>query len=224
MAKKQKVYAVKAGWKPGIFDTWSACEASIKGYSCAEYKSFSSLSEAQAYLNDGNAVGTKSDDMEDISGLPEIPAASDSLTAYVDGSYDDSLQVYAFGCVFLLPDQRVLTYYGNGNEPDSLAMRNVSGEMLGAMYAVQFALKNGFRRLDICYDYAGIEQWAVGGWRTKKELTRKYAAFMHNQSKYIDVYYHKVAAHTNQKYNEMADQAAKRGLTEGKGIPDIEII
>ncbi len=30
---------------------------------------------------------------------------------------------------------------GNGNEPDSLAIRNVAGEMLGAMYAVQWAIR-----------------------------------------------------------------------------------
>lgn len=219
MAKKAKVYAVLKGMQTGIFHTWSECEAVVKGYPGAVYKGFQTEEEAQAYL----AVGEDSSMIvKDV--LPEFPKTSDTLTAYVDGSYHDGLKVYAFGCVFLLPDGRTLTYSGNGREPDSLAMRNVAGEMLGAMYAVQFALRNGFKHLDICYDYAGIERWATGEWKTNKDLTRKYAAFMQNQGHFIDIRYHKVEAHTNILYNELADQTAKKGLTEGNGIPEIDII
>lgn len=212
MAKKAKVYAVRKGFKTGIFHTWAECEAVVKGFSGPEYKSFYTLAEAEAYL-----AGEQ-------SSLPGFPADEDTLTAYVDGSYHDGLKVYAFGCIFLLSDGRTLTYFGNGREPDSLAMRNVAGEMLGAMYAVQFALKNGYKHIDICYDYAGIEQWATGGWKTNKDLTKKYGAFMQKQGHFIDIRYHKVEAHTNITYNELADQAAKRGLTEGTGIPEIDII
>ena len=49
MAKK-KLYAVKKGKKTGIFETWEACKASVDGYSGAQYKSFFSKEEAQAYL------------------------------------------------------------------------------------------------------------------------------------------------------------------------------
>lgn len=217
MAKKEKVYAVLKGMQTGIFQTWAECEAVTKGYSGAVYKSFATEGEAQAYL-----AGEKEnkEDSGDIV-FPEFPQTEDTLTAYVDGSYHDGLGVYAFGCVFLLSDGRVLTYFGNGTEPDSLAMRNVAGEMLGAMYAVQFALKNNFQHIDICYDYAGIERWATGEWKTNKDLTKKYAAFMQKQGCFIDIRYHKVEAHTHITYNELADKAAKEGLTEGNGIPEI---
>ncbi len=218
MSKKQKVYAVRAGNQTGLFDSWAACEASIRGYSGAEFKAFSSVAEAKDYL-----AGTKKQPADDAK-LPEFPQSDDTLTVYVDGSYDDGMKVYAFGCVCLLSDGRVLTYYGNGTDEASCSMRNVSGELIGAMYAVLFAIKNRFSALDLCYDYAGIEKWAVGEWKTNKELTKKYADFMKRQSRYIDVRYHKVCAHTNQTYNEMADQAAKRGLKEGNGIPDVCLI
>ena len=65
----------------------------------------------------------------------DCPAAGE-LLAYVDGSYQDALKKYGFGCIFILPDGRIYTEYGNGDNPDSLKQRNVSGEMLGAMYAV----------------------------------------------------------------------------------------
>lgn len=213
MAGKTKYYAVKTGRQTGIFDTWDKCEASVKGYPDAEYKSFSTIEEAEMYLL-GAAAGQ----------LPGYPSKRDTLTAYVDGSYDDANKVYAFGCVFLFADGSMRTYIGNGTEPASLAMRNVAGEMLGAMYAMQFALKNGFRRLNLCYDYAGIEKWAVGEWKANKDLTQKYAAFMQRQGHFIEVHYHKVAAHTNQEFNELADREAKRGLSEAAGIPPVELL
>ncbi len=150
----------------------------------------------------------------------EIPAPG-TLLAYVDGSYDDSLKKYAFGCVFILPDGRIYTEYGNGDNAQSLQHRNVTGEMLGAMYAVKTAMRNGFAAVELCYDYEGIEKWVTGAWRSKTELTQKYAAAMREWKKSIRISFRKVAAHTNVYYNELADSMAKTGLREGDGIPKI---
>lgn len=228
MAKKPKVYAVRNGRETGIFDTWAECQAAVKGYPGAVFKGFATRQEAQAYLEESalhtNAVDETAGEQERQLPLPTIPSSEDTLTAYVDGSFHPAGGVYAFGCVFILPDGREYTYYGNGTDPESLAMRNVAGEMLGAMYAVQFARKNHFRCVDICYDYAGIEQWPTGGWKCNKERTAQYAAYMRRQAQAIMIRYHKVAAHTNIKYNELADQAAKRGLEAGNGIPPVELV
>lgn len=148
--------------------------------------------------------------------------AADTLLAYVDGSYDDSLKKYAFGCVFLLPDGRVYTECGNGDNPQSLQQRNVTGEMLGAMYAVRVAMENNYARLEIYYDYQGIEKWVTGEWRARTELTGKYAEAMRGWAKRIKLSFIKVPAHSRVYYNEMADRVAKRGLTEGQGIPGVK--
>ena len=142
----------------------------------------------------------------------------------MDGSYDNSIRKYAFGCVFLLPDGRIFTEYGNGDNEQSLQHHNVTGEMLGAMYAVKFAMLNGFRSVEIRYDYQGIEKWVTGEWRSRAELTRKYAASMREWGKSIAIRFTKVAAHTNVRYNELADKMAKTGLTAGNGIPKIRRI
>ena len=153
----------------------------------------------------------------------EIPPAG-RLLAYVDGSYDDSIRKYAFGCVFLLSDGRIFTEYGNGDNEQSLRHRNVTGEMLGAMYAVKFAMLNGFQSVEIRYDYQGIEKWVTGEWRSKTELTQKYAVSMREWGKSISIQFTKVAAHTNVKYNELADKMAKTGLTMGNGVPRVRRI
>ncbi|MCR4896042.1 MAG: reverse transcriptase-like protein [Lachnospiraceae bacterium] len=141
------------------------------------------------------------------------------ITVYVDGSYNDALKKYAFGCVFLSPEG-VRCACGSGNNPDSLKSRNVTGEMLGAMYAVQCARKSGYDAIHIYYDYSGIEDWVTGAWKTKNDLTKKYAAAMRGWGQEITLHFHKVVAHTNVTYNELADEMAKKGL-ETDGIPAI---
>lgn len=50
MAQKQKYYVVWTGRKPGIYKSWFACEAQVKGFAGARYKSFSTEAEAKAAL------------------------------------------------------------------------------------------------------------------------------------------------------------------------------
>lgn len=120
-----------------------------------------------------------------------------------------------------MPNGEIVRESGNGDNPDSLALRNVTGEMLGAMYAVKWSEKNGYSGIKICYDYLGIEKWALGEWKAKNALTQKYAEFMRENSKKLNISFQKIAAHTGNKYNEEADKLAKAALTEGKGIPKI---
>ncbi len=207
MAKK-KYYAVKKGKSTGIFQTWEECKASVDGYPGAEYRGFATKGEAQTYL--GCADG------ED--GIRFLPG---QVVAYVDGSFDEKIGKYAFGCVILTPEGEIIRRFGNGNNPQSMALRNVTGEMLGAMYAVKWCHKYGYSAIEICYDYMGIEMWATGGWKAKNELTQKYAAFMREHGRKLSISFCKIAAHTGDKYNEEADQLAKTGLVEGNGIPEI---
>ncbi|MBR6849825.1 MAG: RNase H1/viroplasmin domain-containing protein, partial [Lachnospiraceae bacterium] len=43
-----KYYAVKVGLAPGIYQSWAECEAQVKGYPGALFKSFASEAEAAA--------------------------------------------------------------------------------------------------------------------------------------------------------------------------------
>lgn len=227
MAAK-KYYAVKKGKVTGVFKTWEECRASVEGYPGAEYKGFASMGEAQGYLGIADLAETNAERPKE-AGEPfktnaegraneEWPEAG-WLLAYVDGSYDDSLKKYAFGCVFLLPDGHIYVQYGNGDREQSLQQRNVTGEMLGAMYAVKTAMVNGYQGIEIRYDYQGIEKWVTGEWRSKTELTQKYTHAMRNWGGSIEIRFKKVAAHANIRYNELADSLAKRGLKEGNGVP-----
>lgn len=152
----------------------------------------------------------------------EMPGqVSGQVIAYVDGSYQDKLKKYAFGCVFLLPSGEILEKRGSGDNPASLAIRNVAGEMIGAMFAVRWAITNGFSEIEIRYDYEGIEKWVTGAWKAKNELTQKYAGAMNRWGTVIRLSFRKVTAHSNNQYNDRADALAKSALTEETGIPEI---
>lgn len=215
MAKK-KYYAVKKGHRTGIFDNWTECQSAISGYSGADYKGFAAIEEAEKYLE-----GEEESALSDAASV-HTDIMTGRLIAYVDGSYDDGLKKYAFGCVFLTPSGDVIKESGNGENPASLAIRNVAGEMLGAMYAVRWAIANRYSEIEIRYDYEGIEKWVEGEWKAKNELTVKYAKAMNEWKSSIRIAFSKVTAHSNNKYNDMADELAKTALTEGNGIPRIK--
>lgn len=145
-----------------------------------------------------------------------------SLIAYVDGSFDVSVGRYGFGCILILPDGEIIERYGSNANADSARLRNVTGEMLGAMYSVKWALLHGFSEICICYDYTGIENWATGAWKAKTELTKKYAESMKSWGSSIKIRFDKIVAHTGVDYNERADKLAKKAIAEQAPIPDFK--
>lgn len=203
---KKKFYAVKKGVQTGLFETWEECKRMVHGFPGAVYKSFETKQEAEQYLNGASQMQAPA------------PEPGSQLTAYVDGSFDQKIKRYSFGCVLLTPDGQIIRESASGSDPKPLALRNVAGEMLGAMFAVKWAIQKGYPAVDICYDYAGIEQWATHGWQAKNDLTRQYADFMGCCSQKINIHFTKIAAHTGNTYNEEADQLAKKALTQKEGV------
>lgn len=89
MAKK-KYYVVWEGVEPGIYSDWGSCQAQIKGFPNAKYKSYKSQQEAEdAYYN-----GANNEIKRNISGLkkainvdhPDINRASWSVDAACSGN------------------------------------------------------------------------------------------------------------------------------------------
>ncbi len=196
MAKK--VYAVKKGRETGIFSTWEECKQKVHGYPGARYKSFPTLKEAQDYLQ-----GTINREMPEIS--PE-----EVCTAYVDGSFDQSRKAYSYGCILLYQGKRIemSKAFFKGEDAD---MRNVAGELEGAMAAMAYCRDNEIPLLHLYYDYQGIESWATGEWKRNKPGTIRYKAFYDSLDK-LQVVFHKVKGHSGVELNEAVDKLAKAAL------------
>lgn len=202
--KQKKVYAVRKGRKNGLFYTWPLCQEQIKGYSGAEYKSFKTEDEANAYL--AGAIGKAALPSLSIEQLSE-----DRMLAYVDGSYNIATKEYSAGVVILWQGQEI-TFSQKGNDPELVGMRNVAGETLGAKIAMAYALEQGVHTIVIYHDYEGIEKWCTNAWEAKQAGTKKYKQYYEQVAKQLDVIFVKVKAHSGDKYNEQADQLAKAAL------------
>mmetsp|Transcript_22373 Transcript_22373/g.39652 ORF Transcript_22373/g.39652 Transcript_22373/m.39652 type:complete len:297 (+) Transcript_22373:81-971(+) len=51
-----KVYAVRVGRKPGIFNSWAACKAQVDKFPGAVYKSFKDMKDAKDFIGAGNVA------------------------------------------------------------------------------------------------------------------------------------------------------------------------
>lgn len=207
MAKK--FYAVKKGFKTGIFNTWDECKIQVDGFSGAIYKSFSSYEDASNFIGLNNKNKNKNSKKKDNINISDDNI--NSVEAYVDGSYSDKYKMYSYGVV-IIHNNEVIKFSGKDNDIDNISMRNVAGELLGSIESIKWALENKIRKISIYYDYEGIEKWALGLWKTNKKGTKSYKEFIDNVSKNIKIEFVKVKAHTGVLYNEEADRLAKAEL------------
>ena len=200
---RQKFYAVRKGRQVGIYQSWEECHAQITGFSGAIYKSFQTREEAEQFLKEENL------------NLPlkkeEILTNEEIAVAYVDGSFEQTIGKYAYGCVILFQGDLV-ELSGVGSEKEYLSMNNVAGEILASICAIQWAIAHQAEKVHIYYDYEGIARWENGEWKANKKKTQEYQEFIRESRKKIVITFTKVAAHTGVELNERADQLAKQAL------------
>ena len=189
-----KYYAVRKGRNTGIYRTWDECKSQVFQYSGAEYKSFTTEQEALEY----------------IGRLKNNDVKSESY-AYVDGSFNIVPGVYGYGG-FLVYNNEKYIITGSGSDSEMASMRNVAGEILGSMAAVEKAIELGVKSVDIYFDYMGIRAWALGEWKRNKKGTIAYYDYMQSVKDKIAINFVKVKGHSGVEGNEEADRLAKKAV------------
>ena len=217
MAKK--VYAIKEGFDSNsnkkieniIVDTWAECLKYVKGVKGAKYKSFEDMESAKSYLNDTNKLLKK--------GIDQYP--EDCLHVYVDGSYNIASKRYAYGVVAVR--NNVVEHIESGSPDDTSKsnIRQIAGELEGAVRAVEYALSKGDKKIVLFHDYEGIFHHATGSWERKDESSEAYYDKINSLLRQgIEVIFVKVDSHTGDLYNELVDEKCKEalGITSDKVV------
>ena len=204
-----KFYAIKKGEKLStgesvnniIVTSWNECLAYVKGVKGAIYKSFPSESEAMEYLNSGNALK---------KGVDQYP--EDIPHIYVDGSYNIATQRFGYGVVVIVKDEVIYADFGGGQDTQC-NQRQVNGELRAAVEGIKYSIEKGYDHVVLFYDYAGVCNHATGTWERNNILSVKYYEIMQNFMKEnkIKITFVKVDSHTDDLFNDIADELAKLG-------------
>ena len=135
----------------------------------------------------------------------------DIVHAYVDGSYNVDSGKYSYGLIVTKED--IVSYIENGvAEDDSLRdIRQIAGELKGAIRALQYCSQNKIKELVLFHDYEGVCYHATGFWNRREESSKKYYEDFNKlvNENGIKVHFVKVDSHTGDLYNEMVDEFAK---------------
>ncbi|MGH4118427.1 ribonuclease H family protein [Clostridium sp.] len=207
----KKVYAIKEGFNANthekienkIVNTWAECLKYVKGVKGVKYKSFEDVNEAKKFLSDAENILDKKDNT-----YPE-----DCLHIYVDGSYNSSTEEYSYGVVAVKNDVVVHIESGKGKSESARNIRQIAGELQGAVKGVQYALRNGDKKVVIFHDYVGICYHATGFWERREESSKEYYKEMQElMSKGMEVIFVKVDSHTGDLFNELVDEKCKEKL------------
>ena len=194
-----KFYAVKKGKKTGIFSTWDECKEQVTGFKGAVYKSFKTLSEAEAFLERNE---------EKIENIEEV----DGVYAYIDGSFDRINGIYGSGVVIVDGDKKH-EYKHAGNREDYAQLHNVAGELEAAKFVMWYAVDKKIREITLFYDY---QAWATGAWEANLTYTQDYVKFYNKVKERVKVNFVKVKAHTGVELNELVDKLAKEAIEQFK--------
>ena len=206
MAKKYYAIAKGKSGIPKIVETWLECQKEVIGCKGAKYKSFASKEEAEKFISIHENGGS----FEEVKGNEEVK--DDLIYIYVDGSFMVHKENYSYGFLVVKNDEILYEDNGVGYDKEAIALRNVSGEVEGAMKAIEYAIENGYKDIVLCYDYQGIESWALGTWKRNNRITQNYNEFMQEKFKLIKVRFKKIKGHSGNKFNDRADILAKKAL------------
>lgn len=225
-----KYYAIAKGIKVGIFTNWDVVKSYVNGYSGAKYKSFQSIEEARNYLlsfgiNDYYYDDVIIEDRENENKDIIVQNNSDNIMyIYTDGSYTEGRGgiglVYVFNNeVMHTVSSKVHEYPTTNNRAELLAIyaalytisiQNNQHNMKYVLYSdseysvkayneyINNWLKNGF----IGAKGEGVknQDLIIKSWTLLSEIKNKAS---------LEIRW--IKAHVDNKYNNQADELAKKG-------------
>jgi len=132
----------------------------------------------------------------------------------VDGSYNSTTERYSYGLVAVR--NNIVEYIDSDCAKDSYktSIRQIAGELGGAIKAVEYALSRGDKKVVIFHDYEGVSHHATGFWERREQSSVEYYNRMNELMNLgIEVIFVKVDSHTGDLFNELVDEKCKEELS-----------
>jgi ribonuclease HI len=197
-----KIYAAKyTDGSTKTFDTWRECELNVKGVKGVVYKGFATEWEAQSWL-DKNVIAFE--DNNDVG-----------LKIYVDGSFVNDVK--AAGWAYVAVEDDKIVHEDFGIIQQCLESRNITGEVMASMMAIDWLVSTG-RRAQLIHDYMGLSAWLTGDWKRETDIAKRYYVGYHRHIHLID--FVKIKGHQGNKWNEHVDKRAREGIDFFKKMVD----
>lgn len=203
------------------YNATECTEGVPKGY----IKTFSSAVEALQYFeekvqrarNGKMKSSVDSDVSETVQSLDQSLTGEkelhdkETIHLYVDGSFNERRNVYSYGFTCSKDGKILYIERGVGRDREALELRHVAGELFAAIRALLYAKQQGYRKVILFHDFEGIQQHATGIAKQQNSYTHFYRAWMEDfqENAGVEVFFSKVAAHTGNPFNELADGLAK---------------
>lgn len=211
MAKK-KFYAVASGRETGIFTTWPAAEAQVKGFGGAKYKGFVSRAEAEAWIEDPQ-WGQKKRPCQKKAQIPQVISSGADIEIYTDGGAINNPGPGGYGAVLLVDNE---LYELSGGY---LHTTNNRMELMACLKGIA-ALpdRSGTVALfsDSKYVVNGISKGWAKGWRKrgwlksdgKPAINADLWEALLDAIEGLDISFHWVKGHAGHPLNERCDELA----------------
>ncbi|RMH31435.1 MAG: hypothetical protein D6690_16335 [Nitrospirae bacterium] len=212
----KKYYAVRQGRRPGIYSSWEQCKAQVDRYPGAEYKAFSSLEDAKAFLAASTAPAAHLKSAP-VRTKPRKSKPLGAVHIWVDGAcIQEPTGKRRIGWAYVIVHNGTELHRESGQDipVDSARHRNVAGEIMAVLKALTWCRAHGITTVTIHHDYQGLASWATGAWKATTPLTKMYAQTIQDSG--VTVHWDKVAAHSGDFYNDLVDRLA-RNAARGKG-------
>lgn len=147
---------------------------------------------------------------------PEEKVKEEIGVYFVDGSYNKNIKVYGSGIVELIKDSnnQIVTKGYISSGIDYWDQWNIIGEIEASKCAILDAYRNNKKKVIIYHDLTGTARWACGKYKAKNIYTKSYVEFIEEYNDKIEIEFIKVKGHSDNKYNDMADEYAKRAIID----------
>ena len=199
---KIKYYAVRKGFIPGIYFSWEDCLKQTKNFSGAQFKSFTSILEAEEYINSDNNIEMNKNEEK-------------GTCAYISGCFSSSLKTYGYAGLIFHEGQKYVVK-GNGNEPNLVKIGSVGSQILASKETIKKAINLEIRNIDIYYDFDGIKNWANGDWSRNSKETEDYYNFIREIEPLININFIKNKKAPTPEKNEVVNLAKKEAHNSSK--------